>query len=358
MPFFIVRDDITRMNTDAIVNAANPSLLSGGGVCGAIFAAAGQSELTAACVPLAPCETGCAVITPGFRLPAKYIIHTVGPRWRGGGAGEKEKLASCYLSSLALARRYGLTSVAFPLISSGIYGVPTDIAFSTATDAILRFLGEDNDDISVTLVIYDRASFPVNPALYGDINSFIEASQRDSFLPEFKQAEAISHAYAASPNDMSAQPQARVLPKAHFPHALRPGKTASKEEPALCGAFPFDDLEFTLDAPFFQKLLRVIDSRSLRDAEVYRRANIDRKLFSKLRHPDYRPGKNTVLALCIALSLSEEEARELLSAAGFTFSNSSKADMIVLYFIRKRWYDIYAVNEALFAFDQALLGAK
>ena len=358
MPFYIVRDDITRMNTDAIVNAANPHLLSGGGVCGAIFAAAGQSELTAACAPLAPCETGCAVITPGFRLPAKYIIHTVGPIWRGGNACERELLASCYLSSLALARRYGLTSVSFPLISSGIYGVPMDVAFSTATDAIQRFLNEDNNDISVTLVIYDRTSLPVNQALYDDINSFIAASQWDSFLPEFTQAECTSHEYAKSANDTIAPPQERVSSKAHFPHALHPGKKSQSEAPELCSATPFDDLKFTLDAPFSQKLFWLIDDAGLKDADVYRRANIDRKLFSKLRHPDYRPGKNTVLALCIALSLSEEKARELLSDAGFAFSTSSKADMIVLYFIKKRCYDIFTINEALFAFDQALLGAK
>ncbi len=157
MPIQIVQDDITTMRTDAIVNAANSRLAQGGGVCGAIFAAAGAQELTQACRAIGHCDTGDAVITPGFRLPARYIIHAVGPIWQGGTNGEEALLRSCYLNSLALAERHGLRSIAFPLISSGIYGYPKAAALSVAVSAISSFLPEH--DMTVCLVIFDRPTY-------------------------------------------------------------------------------------------------------------------------------------------------------------------------------------------------------
>ena len=147
MPFRIVRGDITKMRTDAVVNAANSALCQGGGVCGAIFSAAGALELRRACDQIGRCETGEAVITGGFRLPAQYIIHTVGPVWRGGNSGEEELLRSCYRKSLMLAKQNELKSVAFPLISAGIFGYPKAQAAAVAVSEIQTFLRENEMDV-------------------------------------------------------------------------------------------------------------------------------------------------------------------------------------------------------------------
>lgn len=163
MPLEIVKNDITVMRVDAIVNAANEQLMQGGGVCGAIFAAAGAEKLTQACDEIGFCNTGAAVLTPGFALPATYIIHTVGPVWQGGNAGETELLASCYDHSLALANAHGIKSIAFPLISAGIYGFPKDVALLVAITQIDRFL--EQSEMEVYLVLFDRADLPLANAI-------------------------------------------------------------------------------------------------------------------------------------------------------------------------------------------------
>jgi O-acetyl-ADP-ribose deacetylase (regulator of RNase III) len=154
LPFAVVHNDITKMRVDAIVNAANTALRMGGGVCGAIFGAAGASELQSACDALAPIETGEAVITPGFALPAKYVIHTAGPVYEDGRHGEEALLRACYTNSLTLAKENGCKSVAFPLISSGIYGYPRGEALSVATDAIGEWLLKN--DMDVSLVVFGK----------------------------------------------------------------------------------------------------------------------------------------------------------------------------------------------------------
>lgn len=159
MPLTVIKNDITAMQTDAIVNAANERLAMGGGVCGAIFTAAGVEALSRACDAIGFCATGDAVITPGFALPARYIIHAVGPVWQGGHACETDLLASCYARSLALAAESGFRSIAFPLISAGIYGMPKEIALSIAITQINRFL--DQNDMDVYLVLFDRADLPL-----------------------------------------------------------------------------------------------------------------------------------------------------------------------------------------------------
>ena len=152
MALKFLQADITRLEVDAIVNAANTQLLAGGGVCGAIFRAAGYRELQAACDELSPIQTGEAVITPGFNLPAKFVIHTAGPIWHGGNEGEENLLRACYANSLKLAVEKNLSSVAFPLISSGIYGYPPQEALKVAVDAIKIFLKQHDLDVTLTLM--------------------------------------------------------------------------------------------------------------------------------------------------------------------------------------------------------------
>ena len=328
MPLQIVRNDITTMKVDAIVNAANESLLGGGGVDGAIHRAAGP-ELLAECRTLNGCKTGQAKITKGYRLPAKFVIHTVGPIWRGGNHGERELLVSAYRSSLELALAGGCETVAFPLISSGVYGYPKDQALKVAVDTIGEFLL--SHDMTVYLVIFDRAAYTIGGKLFADIAAYIDDHYADAHTD-------------------SRETQRRRMALVSMP----------MEEDALTPVAAPADLDEALsklDESFSQMLLRKIDEAGITDAQCYKKANINRKLFSKIRSDvHYKPSKPTAMAFAVALELSLEEAREMLEKAGFAFSHASKFDIIVEYFIAHRNYNIFEINEALFAFDQSLLG--
>ena len=316
MPFTIIRNDITKLNVDAIVNAANTSLQMGGGVCGAIFSAAGADRLQAACDSLAPIKTGEAVITQGFKLPAKYIIHAAGPVYRDGKHGEEALLRSCYTNALDLAVKHKCESIAFPLISSGIYGYPKAEALRVATDAIRDFISEH--DIDVSLVVFDKAAFAMSEELLGKVESYIDEHyveekqvKRREFLDVEKKA--ISDADMVS---------------------LSMPMMAEEAVAAPAGA-NLEDLIGNLDESFSATLLRLIDATGKKDAEIYRRANIDRRLFSKIRsNAGYTPSKQTVLAFAVALELNLGQTADLLERAGFALSHSRKFDVIVEYFIQ------------------------
>lgn len=340
MPFEIVRNDITKMSVDAIVNAANSALAPGGGVCGAIFAAAGYDQLDRACRAIGHCDVGQAVITNGFHLPAKYVFHAVGPIWRGGGQNEAALLKSCYISSLRLAEENGCQSIAFPLISSGIYGYPKAEALKIAVSAIGEFLLEH--EMQVFLTIFDRNALLLSEKLYSNLKSYIDDHYVDAHRFDRRfQTESVSYARQLAEQDAMAAPMAASMPA---PEA-KPKKRSLK------------DLLGHLDESFSRMLLRLIDEKGMTDVEVYKRANIDRKLFSKIRKDGYNPSKQTAIALAIALRLNLDETKDLLGKAGYSLSHSSKFDVIIEYFIEEGVYDIYEINEALFAFDQRLLGA-
>ena len=330
MPLEIVRNDITKMSVDAIVNAAKESLLGGGGVDGCIHRAAGP-ELLQECRTLGGCRTGEAKITGVYRLPYRYIIHTVGPVWNGGKYGEREQLASCYRTSLALAKEHGCETVAFPLISSGIFGYPKNQALRVAVDTIGEFLL--HNDMTVYIVIFSRTAYQISSKLFADIAEYVDDHYVD--------------AHTDSRRDRLRRMS--VLEG----RALSAGAAA-----APMSADNLDDLLAHLDAGFSETLLKLIDRSGKKDAEVYKKANVDRKLFSKIRNnPDYKPSKPTAVAFAIALELSLPETRDLIARAGYALSPSSKFDVIIEYFIMQRDYDIFKINEALFAFDQSLLGA-
>ena len=361
MPFEIVRNDITKMKADAIVNAANRSLLGGGGVDGAIHRAAGP-ELLEECRRLGGCETGKAKITRGYRLPCRYVIHTVGPVWQDGKHGEEKLLASCYTESLKLAAEHGCETVAFPLISSGAYGCPKDIALKTATAAILDFLSDH--DMHVSLVIYDRNAYLISQKLYANIQAFIDDS---AIPPEHLYLQSERRRQYSQVPDFAAKNEAQdwpmeacKAPEAYeAPMAAPAPKAAKASKPGRdADSSGLEKYIARMDEGFREMLLRKIDERQMTDAECYKRANVDRKLFNKIKNqPDYRPGKTTVLALAIALRLPLSEIREMLEKAGYSLSHSSKGDMIVEYFILQGDYDIFDINEALFSFDQKLLGS-
>ena len=330
MPLEIVRNDITKMEVDAIVNAANETLLGGGGVDGCIHRAAGP-ELLQECRTLGGCRTGEAKLTGAYRLPCKYVIHTVGPMWNGGSYGERKLLVSCYRTSLALAKEHGCETVAFPLISSGIFGYPKDQALRVAVDTIGEFLL--HNDMTVYIVIFSRTAYQISSKLFADIAEYVDDHYVD--------------AHTDSRRDRLRRMS--VLEG----RALSAGAAA-----APMSADNLDDLLAHLDAGFSETLLKLIDRSGKKDAEVYKKANVDRKLFSKIRNnPDYKPSKPTAVAFAIALELSLPETRDLIARAGYALSPSSKFDVIIEYFIMQRDYDIFKINEALFAFDQSLLGA-
>ena len=329
MPLEIVRNDITKMSVDAIVNAAKESLLGGGGVDGCIHRAAGP-ELLQECRTLGGCRTGEAKITGAYRLPCKYVIHTVGPVWNGGEYGEREQLASCYRTSLALAKEHCCETVAFPLISSGIFGYPKDQALRVAVDTIGEFLL--HNDMTVYIVIFSRTAYQISSKLFADIAEYVDDHYVDAHTDS--QRERLRRMSVLESRTLSADAAAAPM--------------------AVGG---LDSLLAHLDAGFSETLLKLIDRSGKKDAEVYKKANVDRKLFSKIRNnPDYKPSKATAIAFAIALELSLPETRDLIARAAYALSPSSKFDVIIEYFIMQRDYDIFKINEALFAFDQSLLG--
>lgn len=334
MPLQIVRNDITKMKVDAIVNAANSALLGGGGVDGCIHRAAGP-ELLAECKTLGGCETGSAKITKGYKLPCKYVIHAVGPRWRDGKHGEREKLVSCYRTALALAKEHDCETVAFPLISSGIYGYPKDQALKVAIDTISGFLLEN--DMTVYIVIFDRKAYQIGEKLFSDIAAYIDDNYVDAHTDS--RTERLRRMQM-----LSEEPEAEGYAASLAPMA---GSVKS-----------LDDALSQIDESFSEMLLRKIDEKGMTDAQCYKKANIDRKLFSKIRSDKlYKPSKPTAIAFAIALELPLDETKEMLMKAGFALSHSNKFDIIIEYFIEHGNYNVFEINEALFAFDQSLLGA-
>lgn len=338
MPLELVRNDITKMTVDAIVNAANESLLGGGGVDGAIHYAAGP-KLLAECKTLGGCKTGTAKITGGYNLPAKYVIHTVGPIYEDGKHGEKPLLESCYRESLALAKAHNCETVAFPLISSGVYGYPKDQALKVAVDVISDFLLEN--EMKVYIVIFDKAAYKISEKLFSDIAEYID----DNYVDEHTD-------YRRERNSMNYPCQSVMI------GSSQPEYLDLCECKALSAEDDLDAKLKQIDESFSQMLLRKIDEKGMTDAECYKKANIDRKLFSKIRSDvHYKPSKPTAIAFAISLELSLDETEDMLKKAGFALSHSNKFDIIIEYFISKGNYNIFEINEALFAFDQSLLGA-
>lgn len=341
MPLYIIRQDITKMEVDAIVNAANSSLRGGGGVDGAIHRAAGP-ELLAECITLGGCATGDAKITRGYKLPAKQVIHVVGPVWKGGNMNEKALLESCYRRALSLAREKGCESIAFPLISSGIYGYPKDKAFRVAVDMITEFLSMY--DMTVYITVFDSLSYKIGTKLFADIEEYIDDNYVDSEVNE--DVERLRRIHVKAMN-------CAVMPKNNFEDRRDPGADIDRSSKSQS----LDRVLLDLDESFSEMLLRKIDEKGMTDSQCYKKANIDRKLFSKIRGDKYyKPSKITVISFAIALELSLAETEDMLKKAGFALSHSNKFDVIIEYFIKKRIYDIFEINEALFAFDQSLLG--
>ena len=327
MPFEIIRNDITCMRCDAIVNTANPAPIIGGSSDARIHGAAGPGPLEAR-KKIGPIAVGEAAITPAFRLQAKYVIHTVGPIWRGGQNGERELLISAYRNSMTLAVQYKCETVAFPLISAGVYGYPKAQAIQVAMDTVSAFLLEHDLDMTVYIVVFNKESFQLSTKLFSGVRQYI-----DDHYVEIRE-------------EPCRERMRRMQVMDSMP--CMESKAAMSLEDALG----------QLDESFSQMVLRKIQEKGMKNADCYKKANIDRKLFSKIRSDvHYKPSKPTALAFAISLELSLAETEDMLRKAGFALSHSNKFDIIIEYFISKGNYNIFEINEALFAFDQSLLGA-
>ena len=340
MPLQIIRQDITKMKVDAIVNTTNEEMVGYSGVDFNVHVAAGP-ELDKECAKIAPLGLGMAKITNGYNLDAKYIIHTSGPVWQGGLVGESIILKSCYLESLKLAVKYGCNSVAFPLISSGTYGYPKERVLKFAVQVITEFLFEH--ELMVYLCVFDRTSYEFSQKLYAQINEFID----DEYVEECESDFLGNYDRCLS--------ESAVFDKCE---KLVSKSATSCAAPNTVGNKSLYEYMKAMDKSFAFKLFDLIDKRGMTDVECYKKANVDKKTFSKIKcNPDtYRPSKQTAVAFAIALKLNLDETQDLLASAGLTLSRSFTFDKIIRYFIQKEIYDIFEINEALFEFDQMLLG--
>ena len=379
MPFEIVRNDITNMQADAVVNTANPEPIIGSGVDSEIHRKAGHKLLLAR-QKIGSISFGDAAVTPAYGLDAKYVIHTVGPVWTDGNQGEEQILSSCYRNSLALAKKHRCKSIAFPLIATGNYGFPKPLALQIAIREISSFLLEN--EMQIYLVVFDRTSFELSEKLFNSVSSYIDENYIDS--KPFTEYFAAATLSPETRRKKDRQKLKRTFQEdahstktmgAFFNHGKdadgdcpkpwhgRLGNQANSTPPPMPAAVPTDNegwnnLLKNLDAGFSETLLKLIDRTGKKDSEIYKKANVDRKLFSKIRNNmDYKPSKTTALAFAFALELDLDEAKDFIGRAGFALSHSSKFDVIVEYFLVNGNYDVFELNQVLFAFDQPLIGA-
>ena len=344
MPFEIVRNDITAMRVDAIVNSANPRPVVGLGTDSSIHKKAGPRLLIAR-KKIGPIPMGQAAITPAYRLSAKYVIHTVGPVWDGGSYGEEALLRSCYDRSLKLALEHGCQSIAFPLIATNNYGFPKDKALQIAISAFSSFLTEH--EMMIYLVVFDRGAYKLSEKLFQGIASYID----DHYVDQWHTA--VYGQAAPSPQQSRRRMDMDLFRKKEAPPC------APMAAPATMPSAPLSLAEMLkqADAGFTETLLKLIDKSGKKDPEVYKKANLSKQHFSKIRNdPNYKPTKQTAIALALALELDLEQTKDLIGRAGYALSNSSKFDLIIRYFIERKKYDVIEINMALYEFDQSLLG--
>lgn len=409
MSFKIVRNDITKIKADAIVNTANPEPIYSAGTDSAVYIAAGAEKLLEERKKIGRIAEGDVAVTPAFDLDAKYIFHTVGPIWQGGDYGEKETVSKCYLNCLNKAKELELESIAFPLLATGTYGFPKADALLIATSVFSSFLAEN--ELEITLVVFDNESFALSDKIFAGVDQFIDENYVDEKTseeysyehlvgaagamacaaasaagPAAEPAEYIADECAEEPAEVRDEEEAIELRRARRRELIERDRKErrglfglrNKAAVAECAAPPvaaedgdrnrstakaaaprsLEDVVKNVSETWQESLLRMITEKGYTDTEVYKRANVDRKLFSKIRsNKDYQPKKNTAVAFALALRLNLDETKDFLMRAGYAFSPSSKFDLIIEYSIDHGVYDLMLINCALFDHDQPLLGA-
>lgn len=364
MPLAIVRNSITNMQVDAIVNTANPMPLIGSGVDTAVHDKAGPKLLEAR-KAIGKIARGQSAITPAYNLDAKFVIHTVGPIWFDGNQNEVKTLRSCYETSLGLAEEYKCESIAFPLISSGNYGFPKDVALQTAISTISAFLM--HSEMMVYIVVFDKKAYSLSEKLFSDIETYIDDRMADRIHDHEYRHEPIEYRrFLREDRDLFFEEQERITRAEEIRYSnsvrewderreifpMEKAAVSSKKEKSL------EELIGRASETFSEALIRLIDERGLKDPEVYKKANISKQHFSKIKNSkDYQPKKSTALAFAVALKLNLDETKDLIGKAGYLLTPSSKFDIIVEYFIVHNNYDIFELNEVLFAFTDQILGS-
>ena len=376
MAFQIVRNDITKITADAIVNTANPEPVYMAGTDSAIYMAAGADKLLEERKKIGIIEEGSVAVTPAFDLDAKYIFHTVGPIWQGGDMGENEVVRNCYLNCLNKALELGIESIAFPLIATGVYGFPKAEALQIATSVFSEFLSEN--ELTITLVVFDNESFALSGKIFAGVDLFIDDHYVEEKTDEEYGFGGLAADYEAAMEDPQEEPaeeakrrrkeerfsflnrkmvareeECRMAP----PPAYAAGAAMAPAAPKMQAKRSLDDVMQNLSETWSESLLRMITEKGYNDTEVYKRANVDRKLFSKIRsNKDYQPKKTTAVAFALALRLNLDETKDFIARAGYAFSPSSKFDLIIEYFIENEVYDFMTINLALFEHEEPLIG--
>ena len=352
MPLSIVRDDITRIECDAIVNPTNEKLIPGGGVDMRIHSVAGE-DLQDMCNQLGGLKLGQAKITPAYDLPCKFVIHTVGPHWKGGKQGEETHLRSCYEEALKIAKATKCTSIAFPLISSGTYGYPKDKVLNIALEILKSFLNDY--DMMIYLVVYDKTSYALSRKLQDGIESFIYKHYEGDEDLDFDDYD--NYGNCITNELMSFKERTRIYAPASIQAHPKYLKTEDDES-----CLPFEDLMSVGTLPdhllpnFRETLFGYIDQKGINDVDCYKNANVSRQTWSKIvNDKNYIPKKTTIIALAISLKLNIEETQNLLSTMGFVLSKAILFDVIIMYCIKKKIYDVFEIDSILFKYDQRTL---
>lgn len=372
MPFRIERNDITLVHSDAIVNTANPQPTIGSGTDSAVYTAAGAEQLLEARKAIGKIPRGQARHTPAYNLSrngVQYIIHTVGITYKDGRQGEVDILRGCYRNSLRLARMLGCSTVAIPFLATGNYRFPKELAFQVAIEEISGFLMESEDDaeMDVILVVYDQNSLLISKRLFSDIESFIDQNyiqENQSALlgqqlhdTEWSKRLAAAHTKPQEVNPPATPPITELGPASAQEPAGRSAQTKAK---ILQNISVKEFLQQEVEQMNFQNLLqKLIADRNQPNKTIYKKAKINGKFFSKIISvPDYIPGKDTVMALGLALELSMEAYEDFLTRAGYSLIPAEKRDMVIKYCVLHRIYNLIEVNCILFSCGQPLFVCK
>lgn len=338
MPFEIVRNDITKMQVDAIVNAASRLPRFNAGVDAAIHKKAGPA-LLAARKEIGYIAPGTAAITPAFELDAEYVIHAATPGWMGGLHGEMKLLRSAYDQCLELALRNNCDSIAFPLLASGNHGFPKPKALQAAIAAFSEFLMEH--EMQIYLVVFSKESVTLSEKLVHTVESYID----ENYVASYEE-------------DIYGGSEECYLRNRYEKRSVCEVRETYMAAPCTSAPMSLDDYIKEKDAGFTETLLELIKKSGQKNATIYKKANISKQHFSKIiNNPNAKPSKPTAIALALALELDLEATKDLIGRAGYALTNSSTFDLIIRYFIEHKQYNVIEINIALYEFDQSLLGA-